>query len=400
MRIAIAQRLTLAHGVRGGMETQAHSLASGLAARGHEIVVFSTPLRGDATRTGSEDGIPVRYIAPGTYRGYPPRWWHACYTDLRRLHQQQRFDAILSHSAGALGYMAVARRELAIPATVVLHGTPLGDLRTRLQARPSPREAYRLARTLAGTPGLLLRWRDLVRRAEPNWLALTPLLAHEWHQQTGARAERITIVPNGVDTERFRPDPVAGAVFRAAHGIAAEVPLLLASGRLEYEKGFHVALAAFAQIRSRQPTTRLVLVGDGRQRTALMAQAAALGGGVIFTGYLPNAQLPAALAAADLFLMPTLCHEGLPMTIIEALACGVPVIASRMGGIPYAVDDGVTGTLVPPADAAVLAAAASALLVDPRRRHAMRALARQVASARLSRPAMVEATERVLLGRV
>jgi glycosyltransferase involved in cell wall biosynthesis len=94
--------------------------------------------------------------------------------------------------------------------------------------------------------------------------------------------------------------------------------------------------------------------------------------------------------------MPSLCHEAFPLTIIEALACGLPVLATNVGGIPSAVADAQTGLLLPMGDLAAWTAALDQLLRDKRRCRAMGALARQVALARFSRERMVAATEQVL----
>ncbi|HMO60334.1 MAG TPA: glycosyltransferase family 4 protein, partial [Roseiflexaceae bacterium] len=315
MHIVIAQRVTLAHGIRGGMETQAQSLATGLAARGHTVQVLTTPVpkRGDP----AADTLPTRYVVPGTYRRYRRAWWEACRREVQQLRQQQRVDVLLSHSAGALGYLRWAE-ESGIPTVVVMHGTPLSEIRNQLSGARTPRSLYRLVRTLIQIPGHVVRWRDaaqIVRR----WIMLTPIMAQRWSRESGAPRDRMAIIPNGIDVEHFRPDAVLRTATRAAYGLAADAPLLVAVGRLEREKGLHIALEAFTRIQTRFPAARLIIAGQGSDRPTLVRQATASGAAVMLPGYIANQDLPGLLAAADLFLMPSLCDEAFPLTIIEAL---------------------------------------------------------------------------------
>ncbi len=308
MRLAIAQRLTLAHGIRGGMEVQAQSLAEGLLARGHEVLILTTP-HPDGRKIGEEGGVPVRYIGPGSYRRYDRRWWAACYRELARIHNLQPFNLLVSQSAGALGYLPRAASELRLPTVVVMHGTITGGLRTHWQAARTPRGFYRLARLLTIQPYHFLLWWRAARSAD-HWIAVSAEVADEWQREMNLPPEQITVVPNGVDTARFRPDPQTRSATRAALSIAAEVPLLLATGRLVYEKGFHVAIAALRMLRSRFPTAQLLIIGNGNYRQVLEREAADLGDAVRFAGYIPNHELPTLLAVADIFLMPTSVLRG------------------------------------------------------------------------------------------
>lgn len=398
MRIVTAERITLAHGVRGGMEIQAASLRAGLVECGHTLMVLTTP-HPDRRAVDRAPSATVIYQAPGDHRRYRPAWWRACYATLEHEHRRAPFDVLLSQSAGALGYLARARRDLNLPSVVVLHGTLIGGLRTALRDARSLRGLYRLTRLLTmQLPQHALLWRA-ARDDVAHWIAVSDEVAAGWRRELGVPAERISVIPNGVDVTRFAPDPAARAATRAALGIAAHAPLLIAVGRLEQSKGFQIAVRALAHLRERRPGAHLAIVGEGSYRPRLERAIAARGlqDRVHLLGYRPNAELPALLAAADIFLMPSLCHEAFPMVIVEALASGLPVLATNVGGIPTAIDAGRTGVLLPMGDVAAWCAAIEALLRDERRRRAMGALARQVAVARLSRERMIEATEGVLM---
>lgn len=394
MRIAIAQRLTLAHGIRGGMEIQSHILAESLQQRGHDIVILTTP-HPDGIAEGMEGTLPVRYIGPGTYRRYDPRWWDACYDTLATQHTTQPFDVLLSQSAGALAYLPRAVADLRLPAVVIIHGSMLGELRTRWRGVWSPRGVYRMLRFLMVQPHLFLLWRKAVPFVA-HWVAVSQETAREWQKEQRIIPSRMTVVPNGIDTTLFCPNAHTRQAVRSKLNIPLDAPLLIAVGRLEEEKGFHLAVQGIQYLRSRFPTMHLLIVGEGIYRKSLEHMAASLKERIHILGYVPNDQVPELLAAADLFLMPTLRDEGFPMTIPEAMACGLPVVASRVGGVPSAVDEGTTGLMVPMGDVAALAQAIERLLCDQSLRASFAAAARHTAVTRFSREHMAEATEQVL----
>jgi len=130
--------------------------------------------------------------------------------------------------------------------------------------------------------------------------------------------------------------------------------------RLSPQKGIDTLVTAAGLV----PEAKFLVVGDGPERTALEAQAESLGisSRVSFLGH--RRDVPALLASADVFALPSL-FEGLPLSVLEAMAAAKPVVASRIGGTDEAVVDGVTGILVPPSDPAALAQAIRTVLADP-----------------------------------
>jgi glycosyltransferase involved in cell wall biosynthesis len=168
----------------------------------------------------------------------------------------------------------------------------------------------------------------------------------------GADLGRVRVIPGGVD---LRPFAAAGPL----------VPGVVASlGRLEREKGFDVLLQAMAQVRGGAGGSRLVLGGDGLLAGDLARQVAELGlqQRVELCGFV--ADVPGFLSRAGLFALASR-SEGLGLVLVEAMAAGRPVVATRVGGIPEVVVDGETGLLVPPGDPGALAAGIQRLLDDP-----------------------------------
>lgn len=172
---------------------------------------------------------------------------------------------------------------------------------------------------------------------------------------------KVTVIRNGCDLGRFRPDHVAPEGMRTALGIGPGDPVLLAIGRLEPQKGHRCLLDALAEVSREFPSVRAVLLGEGSLREALERQAAALGlrDAVRFVGF--QANVPDWLALADISVLSSL-HEGLPLVAIESLAAGRPMVATAVDGTPEVVLDERTGLTVPPGEARPLARALCRLL--------------------------------------
>ncbi len=166
---------------------------------------------------------------------------------------------------------------------------------------------------------------------------------------------KLRIVHCGVTPAAYGPGPRDPAA-----------PRVVFVGRLDPVKGVPLLLEAFARARAAHPAARLTIVGDGPARPALEARAQALGLGaaVAFLGYRAQAEVAGILAAADLLVLPSFA-EGVPVVLMEAMASRLPVIASRVAGVPELVEDGVSGFLTPPGDLDTLTDRLERLLADP-----------------------------------
>src|SRR5258706_6293509 len=178
-------------------------------------------------------------------------------------------------------------------------------------------------------------------------------------------------IPNFVDLERFRPGCTAGFHERLAD--PGEAVLMHVSNFRPVKRLIDV-VRVFAKVKERRPA-RLVLVGDGPERPKAEEEARRLGvaGKVAFLG--ERAEIEPLLAAADLFLLPSE-SESFGLAALEAMACGVPVLATRTGGIPELVQDGVSGGLSATGDVEAMAEFAVGLLGDPARHRSFREAAR------------------------
>jgi glycosyltransferase involved in cell wall biosynthesis len=209
----------------------------------------------------------------------------------------------------------------------------------------------------------------------------------------GRDAARFAIVPNGIDLSRFS-GPVRPCALRGEYRIPSSAHLLGVVARLEPEKGHRHLIDAMPAILRALPETWLAIVGEGSEADALRAQAAALGSGVamrvVFTGRRDD--VSALTSDLTLAVLPSI-REAQGISLLEAMARGVPVVASAVGGIPEVVTDGVDGRLVPPGDSTALADAIIELLRDSELRRRLGEAGRRTVVDRFSIDAQVRAIQ-------
>jgi glycosyltransferase involved in cell wall biosynthesis len=198
-------------------------------------------------------------------------------------------------------------------------------------------------------------------------------------------AKKIAIIHNGIDTRRFAIPQGARNATRHALGFTEADSVIIAVARLHPGKGHRVLLDAMRQLLHSYPKLKLICLGEGQgeQELRALCENFGLAHCVRLVGYQQN--VSEWLAAADINVLPTF-YEGLPLTILEAMASGLPTVASNVGGIPEAIEDGVSGLLVPPGDPQRLAEALSFLLRDA----ATRARIGHAAHARVLRTFVIE----------
>lgn len=288
---------------------------------------------------------PLYVYPPGTMRpAYGRFMWASCRRAIRRAFADFRPDCVLSywvHPDGQVAHMAGC--EAGIPSAVIVGGSDVLVLPHESAARG------RQIRSVLHSVDAVITVSDHLRDAT---VAL------------GVPADRVHTVYQGADRERFTPrDPAAA---RARLGIPTDGRVLVFVGSLLPVKGVDVMLDACARAKADGTDFRLYLVGDGPARADLEARAArlSLGATVRFVGSVRQHLLPDWYRAADLTVMASR-SEGIPNVLREAMACGVPFVATRVGGI-HEIADPAMDRLVPPEDPAALAAAITEALWAPR----------------------------------
>ena len=251
----------------------------------------------------------------------------------------RRADAVLASWAYPDGCATVlASRALGKPCVVKVHGT---DVNVVLQSGAARKIAARI-----------LPLADAV-------VAVSRALARELIC-LGVPRERVHLVANGVDRALFFPR--ARAAVRRKLGVDEDARIVLFAGRLEAQKGIHELLDAFERVRARVPRSLLVLAGDGEAGEEVRARVARWGQDTTrLLGPTPHADIAEWMGACDVLALPSWA-EGTPNVVLEALASGRPVVATRVGGIPDVLSDERAGILVPPRDARALADALATAL--------------------------------------
>lgn len=263
---------------------------------------------------------------------------------VRRQLRSQRFDLVHAHWIVPNG--VVAALAMASPLAIGLHGSDV-FLAEKPGVRRAAAWALRRSRLLTGcSPELVDRVRAL-----------------------GFPAERSRVIPYGVDVKTFSPDRVRGREWRERLGVPEESPLVLSVGRMATKKGFHILMAALPELLGSHPEAHVVLAGGGDLLPDFRREAGRFPGRLHLPGPVLRDTLPDLYRAADVFVLPAVHDskgnvDGLPNVILEAMASGLPVVASGISGIPLAVEDEMTGLLVPEKEPAALCGALGRLLAD------------------------------------
>jgi glycosyltransferase involved in cell wall biosynthesis len=346
----------------GGTEQHVLNLVRVLKER-HEVVLAAPP--GPLSERFAAEGIPqLAFPRFDQDLGAGLAAFHRVIADLRR----QGTDLFHVHAAIELAFLA--RLWGARPLVYTVHGF----------FGPSARLDYRLAALLG------------------NWVADRVIcvsgIEREKLVRLGLRPEKAAVVWNGVPAPPA-PDPAAVAAFRSRFGLPEGRLLLGALGRLEKQKGLEYLIEAVGRLKAQGgPDPVVVLMGDGREREALQARAAALGVTVVFTGFLGEKDRDAALDALDLYVMSSI-GEALPLALIEAMGHGKAIVATTVGGIPEIIADGASGFLVAPGDPDALADRLARLFADPALRETLGRTAHAFFAQELTHAAMAEKTERL-----
>lgn len=399
MRIlAVIDRYPPAH--TGGYELACYGTLGALGARGQEITVLTTEVEGEPSSERVLRGLhePSKIhdlLALARARFADERL-------LRSVVEKTRPD-IVSVWRLSLAFPSLHRVLGSLPCPVVynLHDVwiPAHLSHDAEMARVWRQPGRGLVRGLAksgvraGLSALHPGWLEPLRTTELPLqnVVFCSAFQNARHVEAGLPLGRSTVIPNGLDPELFRADPLPDSPARLS---------LLFSGRLVEEKGPWRALEVVALLRKAGIDAHLSIAGlpawpfEFGERLRERAAAPDLAGAVRFLGAVPWRELPAVYAAHVALLFPSEHLEGLPMVVLEAMACGRPVVGSVPGGTAELLEDGVTGFVCPSRDAAAMVDRCTRLLREPGLARRMGATARQRFEDRYTLGRVAEMTER------
>lgn len=350
----------------GGLENGVVNLINHLPSCYRHLVVSLTDYTDFARRIERED---VEIIALHKRPGHDWR----LYRDLYRLFRQRRPAIVHSRNLAALEAQVPARLA-GVP--VRIHGEHGRDM-------SDPH----------GTRRRYILQRRLLRPFVSHYIALSGELERYLREQTGVARGRISRILNGVDTQRFHPRRGGRSLLPEDYRDPTRV-VFGTVGRMDPVKDQMTLVRAFARLQAETPTTRLVLAGDGECRPALEAEVQRLGLAkrIWFAGQ--RSDVPELLRELDVFVLPSLA-EGISNTIMEAMASGLPVVATEVGGNPELVEADICGRLVRPDDPGAMAEAMRDYVADRQRIEAEGQAARKRAEAVFGLDGMVTAYDGV-----
>jgi glycosyltransferase involved in cell wall biosynthesis len=366
----------------GGPALHVSYLTSGLAGRGYDTTLVAGDVgRGEASMAfvAESEGVDVVRLA-GLSRELSPVRDAVAAVHLARLIRRLRPDVLHTHTAkaGAVGRVAALLAGRRRPRVVVhtFHGHVL--------------------RGYFGAAGSLVfrAIETALARITDSLVAVSPEVRDELVRLGVAPGRKFTVIRLGIDLEpRVACDEEPAAV-RARIGVPADRFVVGWFGRMTAVKRTDDLLDALAALRERGVDALLLLVGDGddRERLERLAHGRGLARSVLFLGY--QEDVARWYAACDVIVL-TSANEGTPVTLIEALAAGRPVVATRVGGVPDVVEEGVTGFLVRPGDTHAVAERLALLAADPERRRRMGAAGREGVLERYAVERLVDDVDRL-----
>ncbi|QSE87081.1 glycosyltransferase family 4 protein [Rhodococcus koreensis] len=342
-RILMVSRITLAHGVKGGMEVALHALAEDLVARGCRVSMLTTQCPGlvghPSTRVFEQIWqVPTR--RPGRYS---LAWWIRTFKHQQALQWQP--DLVISISSAGASLLPGRRRPF--PVVAQCHGTAWAEVQSSVTTG-GIREWMKVLINCARIP----REAYAYRRFDRVWA-----VSKEVRDQLTARPyttpkSRIGLIPNGIDSLKFTFDADRRESIRAEWGIAHDTSVGVSLSRLHKQKGVDVAIRSLAVPGA---AGRLLLVAGGgpeRTRLAQLAETLGVADRVRFLGHVEGEEIIDLLCGADALIFPTRRHEGLPLSLLEALAMGLPVLTTAQCNVPDDLRDRVTLTSGSPTDIA------------------------------------------------
>ena len=383
MHILVMTRIVLGHSL-GGMQKQTMDLCQGFAKAGHRVTVITTG-RKDGVRHEDNDGIETHYLE-GTKPGYYSRKWNsAARKKISEIHQSTPIDVIHSQSMGANGILKWAKRN-AVPVVSTWHGTSLTEFTSFFgSASYHPRYWHWLFITPATFLKNYVMKEIPVRKASKAITLVSPTL--EPHMKLFAKG-KVKVIPNGV----FVPKEY---LTKSEDDIIQ----IISIGRVVRQKGIQHAINAIANLPPEiQNKVHLNIVGEGDYHATLekLTIQNNLQKMVTFHGKVIGKPLQDIYQQCQIHLMPTTSHEGLPLTILEGMAFGLTTIASKIGGIPSAITDGVNGFLIKPGNVQELTQKLKSLIEKPQKISAIGDAARTSVVNHYSEEIMIERTLTVL----
>jgi glycosyltransferase involved in cell wall biosynthesis len=379
------------------MDLHGKHLLEGLAEKGHEVIVIST--RHPSGKEYEEtNGIRLYYLQNTTFGSPRGRWRKESLRAFREIVKTEKIDLVVSQSRGAYG-VAKFSKNRGIPVVSILHGYETMILFSIAnQVMNFRKDYFYLAKSFVSSVYYSIFQEFPILRHSSIIIAVSDRVAEVLGRRPLVKRNKIAVVNYGIDLEIFRSSEKKRNESRSALNLLEEDRVILFLSLISKQKGSDVAIRAFSLVSREAKNIKLIVAGDGEYLHGAKQLAKELGiaDKTIFPGFVRNEDTSLFYNASDAFIFPTLRLESFGIVIAEAMACGKPVIASRIGSIPSVIEDGIDGILFKPGDYEELAMRIKSLLNDKGYHQRLSKNAYRKAIERFGLDRMIDSTERIL----
>jgi glycosyltransferase involved in cell wall biosynthesis len=348
--------------ISGGTGAYVYYLSHSLQKLGHNVHVVA---RHSEDSEDTVNGIKVHYIK-GTGNALTRYWRFArsASNKIEELNKQIGFDVI--HANLPLVPSFAIPKDSAKALVCAVHSTWKGE--AIVTRRSNPKELNPNEKMMLRFNRVLRRYETQLMKQSDALIAVSRYTVGELTELYGIGAEKIHVIYNGVDVNKFKPRPDR-AELRREFGLEEEKKIVLFVGRLYHRKGLEILLRSIPPVIQEFGDVKFAISGTGfkkkEQSLRDLAKQLDIEDTVKFLGYVPDEKLPDLYSASDIFVLPAI-YENFPFAILEAQATGLPVISTKVGGIPEFLADNENGFLIDPGDPAQLTQRVLALLQDPK----------------------------------
>jgi glycosyltransferase involved in cell wall biosynthesis len=380
MHILVMTRSTLHHGF-GGFQRQCTDLCEGFVKMGHEVTVITTA-NPEGEHTLETSGYTIHFLTPSKPRRLSRGWFKETRKKVLEIHEKKPIDVIHSNEFAGFGLNSWARKN-DIPISLLCHGSLRSEL---LSFFASADRRPRYWHWLLLTPLFLIKrfvlWEIPMRRTVSSIILVTPTIEADFRVFCKGK---VRVIENGITLPERLPTKETQGILR-----------LLCTGRADRQKGFQMAIMALSKLPELDIHLDIVGTGDYLGELKKLAERLELNDRITFRGRVDDTELYRFYSEADIYLIPTLRYEGLPLALLEAMAHGIPTISSDIGGNSDVITHNKDGLFVRPGNLDELVQAIRRLANSPNERETLGTGARSTTERRFDKDRMVRDTEKVL----
>jgi len=330
--------------ITGGMEIHVQALVDGFIKRGHNVTVITTR-HPQGNKKEEKENLKIYYVGDKTLK-CTARFYEESLELFEKLNHEERFDIVHSQSTSGYGFAGFCHEE--IPLILTFQGTTLNEIISAVNTK-----------SIKGLiKGLYIFYNDIIishnkdakitsKRAS-KIIAVSNELRDDLKKQYNIPDEKLILIQNGIDVDTFKPHLEVSSLKEKYQ--LQNKKIILSIGVMTGQKGHNLLIRVMPELLKENKEIKLVLVGYGpvMENLKKMALELKVSDHVVFTGKVPHEELQFYYNIANVFVFPTLRVEAGPLVIPEAMACGKPVVASRIGGIPTIIENYIDGILIEP----------------------------------------------------